>query len=152
MDKLSFQVLNASDKQRELERFWRNNARAWCCSEMISELCNVTEKNGKPYCFIEEFDTLWTRYDELEGEKEGEGEPYPMEVLEWWSVDEHFAELLERQGECVAYDVWGIDAIWGRTTSGQAVYLDYCIEQAYADFYGWPSDGDDSDSDSDSEE
>lgn len=49
------------------------------------------------------------------------------EVFEWWLVSPYLAGELKEQGEVV------IDALgchwWGRTTSGQAVYMDGVIQQ-----------------------
>ena len=49
------------------------------------------------------------------------------EVFEWWLVSPYLAEELKEQGEVV------IDALdchwWGRTTSGQAVYMDAAIQE-----------------------
>lgn len=49
------------------------------------------------------------------------------EVLEWWLVSDWLAVKLAEQGEVVINDYgccW-----WGRTTSGQAVYMDWVIAQ-----------------------
>ncbi len=53
-------------------------------------------------------------------------------ILEHWSVDSRFAELLEAQGAVIAEDVMGL-TIWGRTTSGQSVALDHVVREAFAD-------------------
>ena len=49
------------------------------------------------------------------------------EVFEWWLVSPYLAGELKEQGEVV------IDALdchwWGRTTSGQAVYIDSVIQK-----------------------
>ena len=49
------------------------------------------------------------------------------EVFEWWLVSPYLAGELKEQGEVV------IDALdchwWGRTTSGQAVYMDSAIQK-----------------------
>ena len=49
------------------------------------------------------------------------------EVLEWWLVTPYMAELLKEKGEVIlaAYGCcW-----WGRTTSGQALYMDGVIQE-----------------------
>ena len=52
------------------------------------------------------------------------------EVLEWWLVTLWLAEQLKEQGETV------IDCLgcrwWGRTSSGQAVYMDSVIQEIAA--------------------
>ena len=49
------------------------------------------------------------------------------EVFEWWLVSPYLAGELKEQGEVV------IDALdchwWGRTTSGQAIYMDSAIQE-----------------------
>ena len=49
------------------------------------------------------------------------------EVFEWWLVSPYLARELKEQGEVI------IDALgchwWGRTTSGQAIYMDGVIQK-----------------------
>ena len=49
------------------------------------------------------------------------------EIFEWWLVSPYLARELKEQGEVI------IDALgchwWGRTTSGQAVYMDGVIQK-----------------------
>ena len=49
------------------------------------------------------------------------------EVLEWWLVTPYMAELLKENGEVIfaAYDCYW----WGRTTTGQALYMDWVIQE-----------------------
>ena len=49
------------------------------------------------------------------------------EVLEWWLVTPYMAELLKEKGEVMLadYDCYW----WGRTTSGQALYMDGVIQE-----------------------
>ena len=49
------------------------------------------------------------------------------EVLEWWLVTPYMAELLKENGEVIFadYDCYW----WGRTTSGQALYMDWVIQE-----------------------
>lgn len=55
---------------------------------------------------------------------------YPFngeEVLEWWLVTSWLADRLREQGEIIIDELgchW-----WGRTSSGQAIYMDHVIEQ-----------------------
>ena len=49
------------------------------------------------------------------------------EVLEWWLIDSWLAERLQQEGEVVIEEYgcyW-----WGRSTSGQAIYLDSVIQK-----------------------
>ena len=49
------------------------------------------------------------------------------EIFEWWLVSPYLARELKEQGEVI------IDALgchwWGRTTSGQAIYMDGVIQK-----------------------
>ena len=48
------------------------------------------------------------------------------EIMEWWLVTPYMAELLKEKGEVILSDYgcyW-----WGRTTSGQALYMDGVIQ------------------------
>ena len=57
-------------------------------------------------------------------------EPYETEVFEHWIVSDWLADKLIAKGETVVKDYMGL-TIWGRTTSGQAISLDYVIQQIY---------------------
>ena len=49
------------------------------------------------------------------------------EVLEWWLVTPYMAELLKEKGEVILSDY---GCYWrGRTTSGQALYMDGVIQE-----------------------
>lgn len=52
-----------------------------------------------------------------------------QEVFEWYLVSSFLAEKLNEKGYCVIDN----DNIWGRTTTGQAILLDYVITQICAD-------------------
>ena len=49
------------------------------------------------------------------------------EIMEWWLVTPYMAELLKEKGEVILsdYDCYW----WGRTTSGQALYMDEVIQE-----------------------
>jgi len=49
------------------------------------------------------------------------------EPLEYWAVSEWLKRKLEEQGEVVANI--GLTNVWARTTSGQAIAIDYVIEK-----------------------
>ncbi|MES2395876.1 MAG: hypothetical protein V4549_07730 [Bacteroidota bacterium] len=52
-----------------------------------------------------------------------------QEVFEWYAVSSFLAEKLSQKGECIIDS----DNIWGRTTTGQAVLLDYVITKICAE-------------------
>ena len=63
-------------------------------------------------------DSLW---DKIENSEELD------EVYEWWLVTPYMAELLKEKGEVIFEDYdccW-----WGRTTYGQALYMDWVIQE-----------------------
>ncbi len=55
------------------------------------------------------------------------------EALEHWCVSSWLGERLKEEGEMVI-DFLGL-TIWGRTTSGQAIFLDSVIEDIYNKHY-----------------
>lgn len=61
----------------------------------------------------------------------GDLEDYRSEIYEHWIVSSWLASKLEEQGETVVKDVLGIDYIWGRTSTGQAIWCDYVIQKIY---------------------
>lgn len=59
-------------------------------------------------------------------------EPYYREVFEHWIVSDWLADKLSEKGEKVDKDFAGM-TVWARTTTGQAIYGDWVIEQIAAD-------------------
>ncbi len=53
-----------------------------------------------------------------------------QEIFEWWTVDKYTATKLESEGEPILDNDYGI--WWGRTTTGQAIKMDYVIAKMYA--------------------
>ena len=49
------------------------------------------------------------------------------EILEWWLVTPYMADMLRDNGEVIlsAHDCYW----WGRQTSGQALYMDWVIQE-----------------------
>jgi hypothetical protein len=69
----------------------------------------------------------------LEGEIEDleNLETEPQEIFEWWAVSSWLAEKLEAMGYCTVDT--GSCHVWGRTTTGQAILLDYAITRICAE-------------------
>ena len=67
--------------------------------------------------------------DLMEVQVQFNDEDYPDEALEHWLVSNWLAERLREEGEMVI-DFMDL-TIWGRTTSGQAIYIDSVIEDIY---------------------
>jgi hypothetical protein len=59
------------------------------------------------------------------------GEPELVEALEHWIVEDWFAHDLKERGELVG-DMLGM-TVWGRTTSGQAISMDYVVQDILKD-------------------
>lgn len=59
-------------------------------------------------------------------------EPYDREVFEHWAVSNWLAKKLIAQGEKVDTDFAAMN-VWARTTTGQGIANDSCIEKIYAD-------------------
>lgn len=59
-------------------------------------------------------------------------EPYHREVYEHWIVSDWLAGKLAAKGEKVDYDFAGL-TVWARTTTGQAISVDWVIEQIVED-------------------
>lgn len=57
---------------------------------------------------------------------ESETEEEMNKAYEWWFVTSFFAEKLKQHGEMV---ITGWRSVWGRGTTGQAIYLDDVVEK-----------------------
>ena len=67
--------------------------------------------------------------DLMEVQVQFNDEDYPDEALEHWLVSTWLANRLREEGEMVI-DFMDL-TIWGRTTSGQAIYIDSVIEDIF---------------------
>lgn len=63
---------------------------------------------------------------EIENEIESLEAKQP-EIYEWWIVSDFLGKQLIKHGEVVLYD--GLNYIWGRQGTGQAIYLDGIIHK-----------------------
>lgn len=108
-DQLStFNALKAEDRDEWLEDNGGELPNEWLDSN----------GNWLPNVSADDFDSICDdlNLDQLD---------YNREVFEHWIVTSHFAGQLAEQGESVA-ELFGLH-IWGRTTTGQAILLDYVI-------------------------
>jgi len=69
-------------------------------------------------------------FDKLDEEEQDNyfDESEDQEVLEWWLVDRYLADRLFEKGEPVIRTDY-IGNWWGRTCCGQAISMDYVIEE-----------------------
>lgn len=134
--------------QAELETFVRNNI-GICQSSLVDNLLYNDQirwfdweqvVNGIGY----RCDECGNTWSEREVNEDGAGycpsceskednqdalENEPVEVLEWWTVDDWMKDKLIEQGEAVLVNDYG--NWWGRQCSGQAIFLDPVIERIY---------------------
>ena len=52
---------------------------------------------------------------------------YSREISEYWLVSDWLGEKLKEQGECVFNFELLPFVVWGRTCTGQSIYLDKCV-------------------------
>ena len=69
---------------------------------------------------------------EIRSQPDPENEDEFIEAYEHWLVTDWLADKLAAKGEMVTKDFMGL-TIWGRTCTGQAIYLDNVIEEIYND-------------------
>jgi hypothetical protein len=55
----------------------------------------------------------------------------PQEILEWWMITDRLADELREMREPILQNEYL--TVWGRTTSGQAIAYDSCIEKIAQD-------------------
>lgn len=64
---------------------------------------------------------------------EAEEDEYSRDILEWWAISERLATRLRMHNEALIDNEYG--TWWGRTTSGQAIYMDSVIEAIAEEVY-----------------
>lgn len=103
--------------QDELKTFVSNNV-------IINQSMLVDELLKKEIFSYEDIANLYSN------DNDNDTEDY-QEILEWWLCDNWLLEKLEEQGEPILKTDY--HNYWGRTCSGQAIYLDSVIETIYSD-------------------
>ena len=110
--------------ERELDQMVRNVI-IYNVSYLISALYNSDVQGVSD----EDLSELMWKVDES-FEEDG-AEPTYVEALEHWIVEDWFADELKKRGEMVG-EILNL-TIWGRTTSGQAISLDYVVQAILKD-------------------
>ena len=105
--------------QNRCEKFWENR-KSWCQTALVEHLF-AQEVEGFHHEYIENY---W------DGEAEDEDADV-ANVLEWWLIPGDLSLALKDQGECILDNDFG--TWWGRTTSGQAPYMDSAIKDIVHD-------------------
>jgi hypothetical protein len=93
-----------------------------------------TEKDGKDAFYNKDNDE-WSfadSWEDLCNEQNIDAYEYAPEIYEHWIVSDCLAARLEEHGERVLRDFFGM-TVWGRTTTGQAIFLDYIISEIAAE-------------------
>lgn len=108
----------------ELEEQFDDWSDAAECSRTL-----VKEEDG---CFgawflVDSDEETFSNFEECCREK---GLWFQSEIMEWWVVDDYLGRLLKKEGEVVFQflDFSGEHMVWGRTCSGQTIFLDSCIQ------------------------
>lgn len=104
---------------------------AWDASQLNDFLYHVVgdtweDVTGEPWETEEErLDRLEDQADKVRDYTRDNADP--AEVFEWWAISDWLRYQLADAGE-VTFDAGGL-AVWGRCTTGQAIYMDYAIQQ-----------------------
>lgn len=123
-----------SEKQKKLDDFINNHVernQTYLVEKLMEEEIISIDEIQNYYKSDEALkeDGFKTKAEREEAKNRGED---VNEVLEWWLVSDWLIERLEEKGEPILktdYETW-----WGRTTSGQAIILDYVIEKIYDEY------------------
>ena len=102
---------NEIKRQKELQEFCRREVLI-CQSSLVNALLEVG---------FFEFDEIVNHYNEKEDEY--------VDIFEWWVVDGALLKNLEERGQPVLHTEHG--DWWGRTCTGQAIYMDMVIGEIY---------------------
>jgi len=99
-------------------------------NELVSAIYELTLNCSTDLIGHEEvIETMCTYRNDYEDDG---GEPELIEALEFWIVMPWFGDKLKKRGEIVNKDFLGF-CIWGRTTSGQAISLDWVVQDILKD-------------------
>ncbi|MEZ4621175.1 MAG: hypothetical protein R2867_37525 [Caldilineaceae bacterium] len=111
-------------KQDKLRRFVDREVLLCQTSLVEDKLFNIDDVVN--FCYTDS-ELKEMGYSDVEGAIDN-GEDW-KEIYEWWVVSDWLAEKLEEQGEAMLINDFG--KWWGRTCTGQAIYLDSVIEEIY---------------------
>ena len=101
----------------------QDNCRRLVDNHVYSNVSYLVQELSRQEQYMDDLMEVQVNYNSnpIEGE--------PEEALEHWLVSEWLAKRLLEEGEMVI-EFLGL-TIWGRTTSGQAIYIDSVIEDIY---------------------
>lgn len=117
----------------------------WDTEQCFEFLAKWGRANGAPKLTEENTDTLEEELADYTASvaEELSDDNEPQEIYEWWRVtDSWLASKFEEIGEPILdndYGTW-----WGRTCSGQAIWLDETMQELYLHVWGEPNESEDS--------
>lgn len=132
-------MTNNFRKQRKLQAFVDREV-IMLASQLVVDLIKSSMYDNKIFGGIEldNIENLYITddatakeygYDSLEAMQES-GEDQ-QEIFEWWFVTEWFYQQLRKRNQPVLKSDYGY--LWGRTCTGQVIYMDGVIEKIYDD-------------------
>ena len=111
-------------KQDKLRTFVNNHVylcQTYLVEEMLLDIDHVVN------LFYTDSELIEMGYSDVEDARDDGAEI--KEIFEWWVVSDWLAGRLEAHGEPLLINDYG--TWWGRTCTGQAILLDFVIEQIY---------------------
>ena len=111
-------------KQDKLRTFVNNHVylcQTYLVEEMLLDIDHVVN------LFYTDSELIEMGYSDVDDARDDGAEI--KEIFEWWVVSDWLAKRLEAHGEPLLINDYG--TWWGRTCTGQAILLDFVIEQIY---------------------
>lgn len=111
-------------KQDKLRTFVNNHVylcQTYLVEEMLLDIDHMVN------LFYTDSELIEMGYSDVEDARDDGAEI--KEIFEWWVVSDWLAGRLEAHGEPLLINDYG--TWWGRTCTGQAILLDFVIEQIY---------------------
>ena len=115
--------------ERELDQM-TSEVIVWRCNQMVEAIHQLTLECSTDLIGHEEVIETMGKYED-EDLMEDE-DPVWVDALEFWIVEPWFGDELKERGEIVNTDFLGF-VVWGRQTSGQAISLDYVVQDVLKD-------------------
>jgi hypothetical protein len=115
--------------ERELDQM-TSEVIVWRCNQMVEAIHQLTLECSTDLIGHEEVIETMGKYED-ENLMEDE-DPVWVDALEFWIVEPWFGDELKERGEIVNTDFLGF-VVWGRQTSGQAISMDYVVQDILKD-------------------
>ena len=114
-------LLECNGEYQDMVRKFVQKEVIYCVSYLINELSKNPDSD-----YYNDLINICSVPDE-------ENEDEYIEAMEHWIVSDWLADKLSERGEMVNKDIYGL-TVWGRCTTGQAVYLDSVIKNIFNEF------------------